>query len=64
MKMSRKMLLHTLYWGSYAVFAVILILLGIFESDVEIAGFFWAGVLWISYWLVMKALIFLYKKVR
>lgn len=47
-------LLKVLFWGSYTVFSIALIFLGIFESDVEIAGFFWAAVLGFFYWFAKK----------
>ncbi len=47
-------LLKVLFIGSYAVFAIALILLGYFESDVEISGIFWSGVLAIFYWLIKR----------
>jgi len=36
------------------MFSLFLIIVGIFESDVEIAGFFWAGVLILVYWLIKR----------
>ncbi len=47
-------LLQVLFFGSFIFFSIALILLGIFESDVEIAGFFWSGVLAIVYWVIKK----------
>jgi hypothetical protein len=47
-------LLQVLFWGSLLFFSISLILLGLFESDVEIAGFFWAGVLSSIYWIIKK----------
>ena len=47
-------LLQVLFWGSFIFFSVTLILLGFFESDVEIAGFFWSGVLAGIYWFVKR----------
>lgn len=51
-------LLRVAFFGSYAFFSIALILLGIFESDVEIAGFFWSGVLAIVYWIGKKLLYY------
>ena len=51
-------LLRVGFFGSYIFLSIALILLGIFESDVEIAGFFWSGVLAIVYWIAKKLLYY------
>lgn len=52
-------LLQIIFFGSLIAFSLFLIIAGIFESDVEIAGFFWAGVLCIVYWLIKRVFYFL-----
>ena len=47
-------LLQVIYFGSLITFSLFLIIAGIFESDVEIAGFFWAGILALVYWFIKK----------
>jgi hypothetical protein len=47
-------LLRVLFFGSLILFSLFLIIVGIFDSDVEIAGFFWAGVLALVYWLIKR----------
>lgn len=47
-------LLQVIFFGSLIVFSLFLIIAGILDSDVEIAGFFWAGVLVIVYWLIKR----------
>ena len=46
--------LKVLYISSLVFFCVALILLGYFESDVEISGIFWSGVLIFVYWLLKR----------
>jgi len=50
--------LMALYWGSLAA-GIFLIVLGFIASDVEPAGFFWAGVLATFYWLLHRLFYFL-----
>ena len=52
-------LLQVIFFGSLIVFSLFLILAGIFDSDVEIAGFFWAGVLCLVYWLIKRVFYYL-----
>lgn len=52
-------LIQVLFWGSLLFFSIVLILLGIFESDVEIAGFFWSGVLALVYLLLKRILYYI-----
>lgn len=47
-------LLQVLFWGSLVFFSLVLILLGFFESDVEVSGFFWAAVLAGVYWFLKR----------
>lgn len=47
-------LLQVIFFGSLILFSLFLIIGGILGSDVEIAGFFWAGVLCLFYWLVKR----------
>ena len=47
-------LLQVIYFGSLIAFSLFLIIAGILGSDVEIAGFFWAGVLILVYWLIKR----------
>ena len=51
--------LMALYWGSLAAGSIFLIVLGFIASDVEPAGFFWAGVLATFYWLLHRLFYFL-----
>jgi len=51
--------LQVIYLGSLIAFSLFLIIAGIFDSDVEIAGFFWAGVLIIIYWLMKRVFYYL-----
>lgn len=47
-------LLQISYFGSLILLSLFLIKVGIFDSDVEIAGLFWAGVLCLVYWLIKE----------
>lgn len=47
-------LLQVIFFGSLIVSSLFLIIAGILDSDVEIAGFFWAGVLCLVYWLIKR----------
>ena len=47
-------LLQILFFGSLIAGSLFLIIAGILGSDVEIAGFFWAGVLILVYWLIKR----------
>jgi hypothetical protein len=47
-------LLQVIFFGSLILFSLFLIIAGILGSDVEIAGFFWAGVLFLVYWLIKR----------
>lgn len=47
-------LLQVVFWGSLILFSVSLMLLGVFESDVEISGFFWSAVLAGIYWFTKR----------
>ncbi len=47
-------LIQLIYFGSLVVFSLFLIIVGILEGDVEMAGFFWAGVLCLVYWLIKR----------
>ncbi|MDP4039715.1 MAG: hypothetical protein Q8P57_03995 [Candidatus Pacearchaeota archaeon] len=47
-------LLRVIFFGSLIPFSLFLIIAGWFESDVEIAGVFWAGVLCLIYWLIKR----------
>src|SRR3989344_6788402 len=47
-------LLKLIFFSSLIMFSLFLIIVGIFESDVEIAGLFWAGVLILVYWLIKR----------
>lgn len=47
-------LLQLVYFSSLIVFSLFLIIAGILGSDVEVAGFFWAGVLCLVYWLAKR----------
>lgn len=49
-------LLQVAFFGSLMLFSLFLIIAGIFDSDVEIAGFFWAGILCLVYWLIKRVL--------
>jgi len=50
-------LLQVVYFGPLIAFSLFLIIVGIFEGDVEIAGFFWAGVLCLLYWLIKSYIL-------
>ncbi|MBS3072517.1 hypothetical protein J4477_01625 [Candidatus Pacearchaeota archaeon] len=52
-------LLQVIYFGSLIAFSLFLIIAGILDSDVEIAGFFWAGVLGLVYWLIKRVFYYL-----
>jgi len=52
-------LLQVIFFGSLILFSLFLIIAGILDSDVEIAGFFWAGVLCLAYWLIKRVFYFL-----
>ena len=52
-------LLQVLFFGSYVAFSITLILMGIYGSDVEIAGFFWSVVLAVVYWLAKRVLYYI-----
>ena len=52
-------LLRVIYFGSLIAFSLFLIVAGIFEGDVEIAGFFWTGVLILVYWLIKRVFYYL-----
>ena len=52
-------LLQVIFFGSLILFSLFLIIAGIFDSDVEIAGFFWAGILCLVYWLIKRVFYFL-----
>jgi hypothetical protein len=52
-------LLQVVFWGSFVFFSISLILLGYFESDVEISGIFWSGVLAIIYWTLKRILYYI-----
>jgi len=52
-------LLQVTFFGSLILFSLFLIIVGIFEGDVEIAGFFWAGVLCLLYWLIKRVFYYL-----
>ena len=47
-------LLQVIFFGSLIAGSLFLIIAGIYGSDVEFAGFFWAGVVAIVYWLVKR----------
>jgi hypothetical protein len=47
-------LLQIIFFGSLIIFSLFLIIVGILGSDVEVAGFFWAGVLCLVYWLIKR----------
>src|SRR3989344_394960 len=47
-------LVQIVFFGSLISFSLFLIIAGILDSDVEIAGFFWAGVLCLVYWLIKR----------
>jgi hypothetical protein len=51
--------LQIIFFGSLIAFSLFLIIAGILDSDVEIAGFFWAGVLCLVYWLIKRVFYFL-----
>lgn len=53
-------LLRVLFFGSYILFAIILTLLGYFESDVEISGLFWSLVLAFIYWAIKKIFYYIF----
>ena len=46
------------YWGSLALLCIVLILLGYFESDVEISGFVWSAILSLVFFVVKKLFYF------
>ena len=52
-------LLQVIFFGSLIAFSLFLIIAGILDSDVEIAGFFWAGVLCLVYWLIKRVFYYL-----
>jgi len=52
-------LLQIIFWGSLIFFSISLILLGYFESDVEVSGLFWAGVLAGVYWLIKRVFYYI-----
>src|SRR3989344_8777313 len=52
-------LVQIVFFGSLISFSLFLIIAGILDSDVEIAGFFWAGVLIIIYWLIKRVFYYL-----
>lgn len=52
--------LQFFYWGSLVVFSIVLTLLGYFESDVEISGLFWSGVLVVLYLIVKKIFYYIF----
>ena len=52
-------LLQIIFFGSLILFFLFLIIAGILGSDVEIAGFFWAGVLCLVYWLIKRVFYYL-----
>lgn len=51
--------LRYMYWGSLAIFSIFLIVIGFIGSDVEAAGFFWAGVVAAIYWAFRRLFYFL-----
>src|SRR3989344_5376296 len=52
-------LLQVIYFGSLIAGSLFLIIASILGSDVEVAGFFWAGVLCLVYWLIKRVFYFL-----
>lgn len=52
-------LLKVLFFGSYIVFAVTLTLMGIFGSDVQMAGLVWSAVLALVYWFAKRLLYYI-----
>src|SRR3989344_392355 len=52
-------LVQIVFFGSLISFSLFLIIAGILDSDVEIAGFFWAGVLCLVYWLIKRVFYYL-----
>ncbi|MDD5074764.1 MAG: hypothetical protein PHO54_02690, partial [Candidatus Peribacteraceae bacterium] len=49
-------ILHLIFWSSLVSLAGGLILLGLTEDDIPAAGFFWAGVVILVYWLARRTL--------
>lgn len=47
-------LLQVFFWGTLVLFSITLTLMGIFGSDVEIAGLVWSVVLAFVYWVAKR----------
>ncbi len=53
-------LLQVLFWSSYMAITLFLIVGGLLWSDVEIAGFVWAMVVGLVYWLIKKIFYYVF----
>jgi hypothetical protein len=51
--------LQVLFWGSLVSLSGGLIILGLSEDDIPAAGFFWAGIVIFTYWIIKKVFYYL-----
>jgi hypothetical protein len=47
-------LIQIIFWGSLIFLSGALIILGLYEDDIPAAGFFWAGVVVLAYWIAKR----------